>query len=351
MAGYGCLCMRWVRLWMRTSNISRSCSDSSSGKNITHKKVTEENSLWKLKYTSSSNASKDLYNFGRISVCSLVVGGFCSVVLWAIYELGKPEVDQHGLSIEDEFSGLPWAREYLERMWHSLQYYQKMLEEPLPEKLLPDTLPPPYIQPPYTLVLEIKDILVHLDWTYQTGWRFKKRPGVDFFLRKCSKHFEIVVYTSEQGMTAFPLLDALDPYGYICYRVVRGDTELVEGQHVKNLNNLNRNLSRVVVVDWDRNATPQHPNNTFVMTRWLGNDDDVQLFDLTAFLELLAEHHVNDVREILKYYSRFDDPIEQFRENQRRLLEIEEKTNRKAMQIQRNWTASLLGQYARGTEK
>ncbi|XP_022208112.2 mitochondrial import inner membrane translocase subunit TIM50-A [Drosophila obscura] len=347
MAGYGSLCMRGVRFWMRKSNSSRGC--------IAPKKCAEENPLRKLKSTSSSSkASEDTNTFRRIrkiSVYSLLVGSFCSAVLWAIYELGKPEMDQHGLPIEDEFSGLPWLRAYLERMWHSLQYYQKMLEEPLPVKLLPDTLPPPYIQPPYTLVLEINDILVHLDWTYQTGWRFKKRPGVDFFLRKCSKHFEIVVYTSEQGMTAFPLLDALDPYGYISYRVVRGDTELVEGQHVKNLLNLNRNLNRVVVVDWDRNATPQHPENAFIMARWLGNDDDVQLFDLTAFLELLAEHQVNDVREILKYYSRFEDPIEQFRENQRRLLEIEQQTKRKMVQPQRHWTASLLGRYSKGTEE
>ncbi|EDW37192.1 GL25662 [Drosophila persimilis] len=348
MAGYGGLCLRGLRLWMRTSHIYRGCS----GKTPVPKTPVEEKPHRKLQSTSSSNANEDPYTFRRIrriSVYSLVVGSLVGAVLWAVYELGKPEMDQHGVPIEDQFSGLPWVREFLERMWHSLQYYQKMLEEPLPVKLLPDTLPPPYIQPPYTLVLEINDILVHLDWTYQTGWRFKKRPGVDFFLRKCSKYFEIVVYTSEQGMIAFPLMDALDPYGYISYRLVRGDTELVEGQHVKKLQNLNRNLSRVVVVDWDRNATPQHPNNTFVMTRWLGNDDDVQLFDLTAFLELLASRNINDVREILQYYNKFEDPIAQFRENQRRLLEREDKTTVKTVQTQRHWTTRLLGRY-RGTD-
>jgi import inner membrane translocase subunit TIM50 len=36
---------------------------------------------------------------------------------------------------------------------------------------------------------------------YQTGWRFKKRPGVDQFLETvASPQFEIVIYTAEQGM-------------------------------------------------------------------------------------------------------------------------------------------------------
>lgn len=213
-------------------------------------------------------------------------------IMWAIYEMGQPEQDTFGRPIEDELSPLPMPQQYLQRMWRSLHYYQQMLKEPLPTKLLPDELQAPYIQPRYTLVLEMRDVLVHPDWTYQTGWRFKKRPGVDHFLRQCSKNFEIVVYTSEQGMTAFPILDALDPNGYIRYRLVRDATQLVEGHHVKNLNRLNRNLKRIIVVDWDRKAIPLHQDNIFAIVRWLGNDDDVQLFDLAAFLGLIAEHKV-----------------------------------------------------------
>ncbi|KAH8263406.1 hypothetical protein KR044_008709 [Drosophila immigrans] len=256
---------------------------------------------------------------------SLFAGGVCGTLVWAIYEMGKPEEDQLGRSIEDELSGLSLPQQYLQRMWHSLQYYQKMLEEPLPMRLLPDVLAPPYVQPRYTLVLEMKDVLVHPDWTYQTGWRFKKRPGVDHFLRQCSKHFEIVVYTSEQGMTAFPILDALDPNGYIRYRLVRGATQVVDGQHIKNLNRLNRSLTRLIVVDWDRYAVPLHPDNIFAISRWMGDDDDVQLFDLSAFLTLIAEHEIEDVREVLHYYSQFEDPIEQFKENQRKLLELKQE--------------------------
>ncbi|EDW63716.1 mitochondrial import inner membrane translocase subunit TIM50-A [Drosophila virilis] len=256
---------------------------------------------------------------------TIILGSLFGTVLWAVYELGRPEQDQFGRSIEDELSTMPLIQQYVQRMWRSLHYYQKMLQEPLSTKLLPDVVQHPYIQPRYTLVLEMRDVLVHPDWTYQTGWRFKKRPGVDHFLRQVTNHFEIIVYTAEQGMTAFPILDALDPNGYIRYRLVRGATQLLDGHHIKNLNRLNRNLRRVIVVDWDRRAVPLHPDNIFAISRWVGNDDDVQLFDLAAFLGLIAEHKMDDVREVLHYYRQFEDPIEQFKENQRKLLEMKQE--------------------------
>jgi import inner membrane translocase subunit TIM50 len=131
----------------------------------------------------------------------------------------------------------------------------------------------------------MKDVLVHPDWTYQTGWRFKKRPGVDHFLEQLGRTFEIVVYTADHGMTVFPVLDALDPNGFIMYRLVRDATHFVDGHHIKSLDKLNRDLSKVIVIDWDSNSTKFHPENSFNITRWTGNDDDTTLFDLVAFLK------------------------------------------------------------------
>lgn len=274
-------------------------------------------------------------------------GSGVALITWAVYEFGKPEIDADGQVIEDEFSKNPAIPQYLKRMWKSLNYYQKMIQEPSRDKLLPDPLKPPYIQPPYTLVLEMKDVLVHPDWTYQTGWRFKKRPGVDNFLQECSKHFEVVVFTAEQGMTVFPILDALDPNGYIMYRLVRDATHFVDGHHVKNLDNLNRDLKKVIVIDWDNNSTKLHPDNTFNIARWLGNDDDTQLYDLVSFLKTLATADVDDVREVLGYYRQFEDPIQQFRENQRKLLEQMQQKEReqqmKTKPIVKKWTPSFMG--------
>lgn len=288
--------------------------------------------------------------------------------VWGVYSFGAPELDENGKEIEDEFSKMPAAQQYFKRMWKSMTYYQKMIQEPSREKLLPDTLKYPYVQPPYTLVLEMKDVLVHPDWTYQTGWRFQKRPGVDVFLEQLARHYEIVIFTADQGMTVFPILDALDPKGYIMYRLVRDATHFVDGHHVKNLDNLNRDLTKVIVVDWDANSTKLHPQNTFVIPRWSGNNDDTTLLDLVAFLKskksiwsltvklvlnlfifvtAVATSDVQDVREVLEYYRQFDNPLEKFKDNQRKLLEQmaerEREEQSKPKPMVKKWTPSFLG--------
>ncbi|KAH8378998.1 hypothetical protein KR009_002549 [Drosophila setifemur] len=265
---------------------------------------------------------------------------------WAIYFFGQPVLDEQGNEVVDEFSPLPLVQQHMARTWKSVHHLQQFIQEPSSRKLLPEPLQAPYVQPPYTLVLEIKDVLVHPDWTYETGWRFKKRPGVEPFLRECAKYFEIVIYTAEQGITVFPLLDALDPDGYIMYRLVRDSTHFVGGHHVKNLDNLNRDLRRVVVVDWDRNSTKMHPKNCFSIQRWSGNDDDTTLFDLASFLSVLGTSEVEDVREVLQYYNQFNDPISQFRENQRKLsdqMQADElEKSSKVKPVVKNWTPGFI---------
>lgn len=170
---------------------------------------------------------------------------FTCLGTYLIYELGKPPTDPDGRLIYDEFSQMPAVKQYVLRTLRELDYYKRMIKEPSREKLLPDPLTYPYYQPPFTLVLELTDILVHPDWTYQTGWRFKKRPGLDHFLESVNGMFEVVVYTAEQGMTVFPLIEALDPRNVISYKLVRDATHFVDGHHVKSLDKLNRDLSKV----------------------------------------------------------------------------------------------------------
>lgn len=61
----------------------------------------------------------------------------------------------------------------------------------------------------------------------------------------------------------------------------------------------------------------------------------------------LASAEVEDVREVLHYYRQFDDPIAQFRENQRILLEQMQEKEReeltKSKPIVKKWTPSFLG--------
>lgn len=134
--------------------------------------------------------------------------------------------------------------------------------------------------------------------------------------------------------------------------------------------NVSKNYLQVIVIDWDPNSTKLHPENTLNIDRWLGNDDDMALFDLVAFLNSECEPLLNrnawkhepgldvfictaissaevaDVREVITYYKQFDNPLAQFRENQRKLLEQmqerEHEEQSSGKPAVRRWTPSFL---------
>ena len=287
---------------------------------------------------------KNAWKLGLISL-----GGF-SILFGSVLllEWGAPLKDKEGIEIVDEFTGLPKWQQYPKRAWKEFSFFKQSIQDPSREKLLPDPLTEPYYQPPYTLVLEMNGVLVHPDWTLSTGWRFKKRPAIDYFLQQVAPPlFEVVIYTSEQGMTAWPLIDSLDPQGIIMYRLFRDATRYMDGHHVKDLDCLNRDLSKVIIVDCDPDSFKLHTRNAIGLQKWKGREDDRQLVDLAAFLRMIALSGVEDVRTVLDHYNKFDDPLEAFKENQRRLqVQQDQKASDKAQENQslsKGWSGSFFG--------
>ncbi|XP_045466108.1 mitochondrial import inner membrane translocase subunit TIM50-C-like [Harmonia axyridis] len=239
-----------------------------------------------------------------------------SIGSYLILKYGRPKVDESGNILEDEYTGLPIWQQYIYRCIEAIKALTSFIQQPSREKLLPDPLKPPYHQPSYTLILELTNVLVHPDWTYKTGWRFKKRPGVNYLLENLVGLYEIVIFTAEQGVIVFPLCEALDPKNLISYKLVRDATHFVDGHHVKNLDKLNRDLSKVIVIDCNEESVKFHEDNLLNIGSWNGNDDEV-LIDLTSFLATIAQNDVEDVREVLKYYKTFKDPLATFRQKQK----------------------------------
>lgn len=234
-----------------------------------------------------------------------------------------PDRDEEGNDIKDEFSELSFPSQHYLRLKNKIFKTKKDLEEPFSDKLLPDPLPEPYHQPKYTILLELTGLLVHSNWTHKHGWRFQKRPGVDIFISQIGyPDFELVVYTSENAMTFYPIVDGLDPENkYIMYRLFRDATRYVDGHHTKDLFALNRDLKKMIVVDWNENSVPGNRDNALILKKWEGDNTDRQLIGLTQLLQAIKQSDVDDVREVLRYYKQYDDPIEAFRENQRKLQE------------------------------
>ncbi|XP_069799810.1 mitochondrial import inner membrane translocase subunit TIM50 [Dendropsophus ebraccatus] len=258
-----------------------------------------------------------------------------------VYTFGSSSLDEEGNKIPDEFDNDPPVLQQIRRTYKYFKDYRQMIIEPTSPKLLPDPLKEPYYQPPYTLVLELKNVLLHPEWSLETGWRFKKRAGIDNLFQQLAPLYEIVIFTSETGMTAFPLIDSLDPHGFVSYRLFRDATRYSDGHHVKDISCLNRDPSRVVIVDCNREAFKLQPYNGLALKAWDGNSEDRALYDLTAFLKTIATSGVSDVRTVLENYSLEEDPLEAFKrrqtqleqEEQQRLAELSQLSKRQSMSL------------------
>lgn len=96
------------------------------------------------------------------------------------------------------------------------------------------------------------------------------------------------------------------------YRLFRDATHYMEGHHVKvslnfsqlffillflkcclifyifvylqDLACLNRDLSKVIFIDWNEKSFKLQPKNALKLKKWTGNDDDKTLYDLANLL-------------------------------------------------------------------
>ncbi|KAI0753387.1 HAD-like domain-containing protein [Daedaleopsis nitida] len=183
------------------------------------------------------------------------------------------------------------------------------------EPLWPELLPPPlqgHMHRPYTLLLSVDDLLVTSTWDRQHGWRTAKRPGVDYFLAYMSQFYEIVIFTTQYHYTAMPIIDKLDPYQfYIIHRLFRDACRSENGgTPVKDLKYLNRDLSKVILLDTHPEHVTPNPENAVVLPKWTGDPKDKGLIAMIPFLESIAIFNTPDVRPVLQAYEGKNIPIE-----------------------------------------
>ncbi|KAK1900099.1 Mitochondrial import inner membrane translocase subunit TIM50 [Dissostichus eleginoides] len=133
------------------------------------------------------------------------------------------------------------------------------------------------------------------------------------------------VVVGDRLETAYPLIDSIDPQGFVMYRLFRDATHYMEGHHVKDVSYLNRDTSKVIVVDCKREAFRLQPFNGMALKKWDGNSEDRTLYDLANFLKTIALSGVDDVRSVLENYALEDDPIDAFKRRQAQLAQEEEQ--------------------------
>ncbi|AGO09833.1 AaceriAAL158Wp [[Ashbya] aceris (nom. inval.)] len=180
-----------------------------------------------------------------------------------------------------------------------------------------DTLLPPQ-RPEFRgrkcLVLDLDETLVHSSFKYLHTADFVipveidnqvhnvyviKRPGVDEFLKRVGELFEVVVFTASVSRYGDPLLDILDQYKAVHHRLFRDSCYNYEGNYIKNLSQIGRPLSDLIILDNSPASYIFHPQHAVPISSWFSDAHDNELLDILPLLEDLSSRKVPDVARIL----------------------------------------------------
>ena len=187
-----------------------------------------------------------------------------------------------------------------------------------PEKVAIPPLAETLTNPPITLVLDLDETLVHCTVdpipnpdlvfpvnfngvTYQVYVR--KRPYLDYFLETVSKSFEIIIFTASQKVYADVLLDRLDPERRVLHsrnRLFREACLLVQGNYIKDLHVIKRDMRKMLLVDNSPHAYAYQIDNGIPIESWYDDETDTELLKLIGFLRKLSDNNVQDVRPIVR---------------------------------------------------
>ncbi|ERF72101.1 hypothetical protein EPUS_02892 [Endocarpon pusillum Z07020] len=177
-------------------------------------------------------------------------------------------------------------------------------------------LPPiqPHLQGRKCLVLDLDETLVHSSFKILNQADFTipveiegqyhnvyviKRPGVDAFMKRVGELYEVVVFTASVSKYGDPLLDQLDIHHVVHHRLFRESCYNHQGNYVKDLSQVGRDLRETIIIDNSPTSYIFHPQHAVPISSWFSDAHDNELLDLIPVLEDLAGAQVRDVSLVL----------------------------------------------------
>ena len=146
-----------------------------------------------------------------------------------------------------------------------------------------------------------------------------KRPYLDEFLKIVTEKYEVIIFTASIPDYANPLLDKLDPFKKISYRLFREHcTRTDNGLFIKDLNKLGRNLKDVIIIDNNPVSYTLNKMNGLPILTWHSIQTDNELIKLIPLLLYLT--NVDDIRIIINkvvngYYVNYKEVQRIIKEN------------------------------------
>jgi RNA polymerase II subunit A small phosphatase-like protein len=147
----------------------------------------------------------------------------------------------------------------------------------------------PIPNPDYIIPVEIEGRLVDV--------YVLKRPYMDQFMQAIAGKFEVIVFTASLSKYADPLLDLMDPQNIVQWRLFRESCCPYEGNYVKDLTCLGRDLAKTIIVDNSPHSYVFQPYNALPIGTFIDDMEDQELLDMVPMLLKIAD--VEDVRHVL----------------------------------------------------
>ncbi|KAK5952472.1 hypothetical protein OHC33_006515 [Knufia fluminis] len=178
--------------------------------------------------------------------------------------------------------------------------------------LLPPAQPP--LKGRKCLILDLDETLVHSSFKILNQADFTipveiegqyhnvyviKRPGVDQFMKRVGELYEVVVFTASVSKYGDPLLDQLDIHHVVHHRLFRESCYNHQGNYVKDLSQVGRDLKETIIIDNSPTSYIFHPQHAVPISSWFSDAHDNELLDLIPVLEDLAGSQVQDVSLVL----------------------------------------------------